>query len=398
MIFENITDFIPSLVKNVELLEEHKEHITSEWISKPLVMDVMKKHDIDSEFFKKEYAVEILKYFFSVVKKEKKVGDCPVIEKLLQYLKNKDISADELFIICTHARKAVIDEGFTQNIVSHQLISDITLLFDLNFSGVLKQYANTIYRLEKKLNEELEENHKKDNLMFEQTRLAKMGEMISMIAHQWRQPLGAISSNVIDLKMQSEFNFSNIKTEAEFKAYQKYTNHGLDEINNLVQTLTQTIDDFRNFNKPDKKSKLITLEEVFKKALSIIKTSLIIDNIKIQYDSNCVQKKEIYDSEFMQVILNIIKNSQDNFIEKDTENPSIKINISDNSISICDNGGGIPENLMDKIFDPYFSTKDEKNGTGLGLYMCKKIIEDHHSGNLKVENIDDGVCFLIHIN
>ena len=396
--YENIIEHIPSLRKNIEILELQKSDIAQRWVNNTFVQNVLKQHEIDPTFFKDAYAIKVLEYFFGVVKNKYKVGDCPVIDKLLVYLKDKNISADELFIICTNARKALIYETFSQSIATYKLISEISLLFDLNFKGVLKKYSNTVYKLEKEIQNHEKENHKKDELVFKQTSLAKMGEMISMIAHQWRQPLGAISSNVIDLQMQSEFNFSNIKTETEYKAYQKYINHGLDEINNLLQTLTQTIDDFRNFNKPDKSPKMSTLDEVFKKALSIIKTSLIIDNITIQYDSDCTQEKEIYDSEFIQVLLNIIKNSQDNFIEKDTENPSIKINVSDNSISICDNGGGIPENIMGKIFDPYFSTKDEKNGTGLGLYMCKTIIEDHHNGSLKVENIDDGVCFLIHLN
>ena len=107
----------------------------------------------------------------------------------------------------------------------------------------------------------------------------------------------------------------------------------------------------------------------------------------------------------MQVVLNILKNAQDNFEEKalegnashKIENPKITITIQDNSLSICDNGGGIPEDIIDVIFDPYFSTKDEKNGTGLGLYMSKMIVEEHHNGKLSVENRDGGVCFTVEI-
>ena len=107
----------------------------------------------------------------------------------------------------------------------------------------------------------------------------------------------------------------------------------------------------------------------------------------------------LYDSELMQVFLNIIKNSQDNFTEKNMPNGQITIQTLDVQngvlVEICDNSGGIPEDIISKIFDPYFSTKDEKNGTGLGLYMSKTIIQEHHNGILKVENRDNGACFTI---
>ncbi|MEA3522308.1 MAG: HAMP domain-containing sensor histidine kinase, partial [Campylobacterota bacterium] len=108
-------------------------------------------------------------------------------------------------------------------------------------------------------------------------------------------------------------------------------------------------------------------------------------------------KYELYDSELMQVILNILKNAQDNFKEKSTQNAYIKITTHDKCITICDNGGGIPNAIIERIFDPYFSTKNEKNGTGLGLYMCKTIIEEHHKGSLHVKSSDKGVCFSIEL-
>ena len=100
----------------------------------------------------------------------------------------------------------------------------------------------------------------------------------------------------------------------------------------------------------------------------------------------------------MQVLLNIFKNAQDNFIEKEIAKPILIIEVHDTSISITDNGRGIPEHIIEKIFDPYFSTKDEKNGTGLGLYMSKIIVEDHHNGKLQVFNVDDGVCFRVDLD
>jgi signal transduction histidine kinase len=103
----------------------------------------------------------------------------------------------------------------------------------------------------------------------------------------------------------------------------------------------------------------------------------------------------MYDREMMQVILNILLNARDSFKENDIENKPITITSYKNSLSICDNGGGVPDAIIDKIFDPYFSTKQQKNGTGLGLYMSKIIVEKHHNATLKVKNTNNGVCFSI---
>ena len=243
----------------------------------------------------------------------------------------------------------------------------------------------------------LKENRIKDQKIQEQSRLAQMGEMISMIAHQWRQPLGAISSRSIDMRLQSEFENFDLGQKEEAQKYEAYINNGIDDINRLVQNLTTTLDGFRNFYKPNKKLVTIKLEDVIEKSLNIINLSLASDNIKIIEQFNSKEEIELYDNEMMQVIFSILKNAQDNFKKKSLKDPYIKIATQKRTISICDNGGGIPENIMEKIFDPYFSTKSEVNGTGLGLYMSKTIIEEHHNGKLNAHNTDDGVCFTIEL-
>lgn len=162
-----------------------------------------------------------------------------------------------------------------------------------------------------------------------------------------------------------------------------------------METLTTTIDDFRNFYKQDKASVETTFETLIHKALHIIQTSLINDNVEIEsfYDSQ--ERLKLYDSEMMQVILNILKNAQDNFKERQTKNPKITIRTHQRGVTICDNGGGVAEEIVEKIFDPYFSTKSSKNGTGLGLYMSKTIVEEHHHGKLTLKNLDNGACFEI---
>jgi PAS domain S-box-containing protein len=236
-----------------------------------------------------------------------------------------------------------------------------------------------------------------EKIILQQSRLAQMGEMISMIAHQWRQPLGAISATSINLGLKFELEAFDLDTKNGQKEQATYFLKQLNNIDGFVNSLTTTIDDFRNFYKPDKKAVKIKVEEVVAKALKIINTSLVNSDIEIIQEYNSNQEIELYDNELIQVILNILKNAQDNFEEKKIKSPKITITTQKNSLSICDNGGGIAEDIMDGIFDPYFSTKDEKNGTGLGLYMSKIIIEEHHNGKLIVENRNGGVCFDIEL-
>ncbi len=242
--------------------------------------------------------------------------------------------------------------------------------------------------LEHKIKEEVEKNRLQDQQLIQQSKMALMGEMISMIAHQWRQPLNIITLNIAKLETGILFN-NEISNEEICNV--------TSEINNQSQYLSNTIDDFRYFYKPDKESVTVKLEDVVSKSLSIINASLISSHIEIIEEYKSKEEIELYDNEIIQVILNILRNAQDNFREKHTKAPYIKITTENRTISICDNGGGISEDIIEKIFDPYFSTKNEKNVTGLGLYMSKTIIEKHHGGILHVENRGDGVCFVIEI-
>ena len=257
--------------------------------------------------------------------------------------------------------------------------------------------------LEDKVAKQVKKTEKSNSLLFQKSRMAQMGEMISMIAHQWRQPLGAISTTSINLNMQIELETFDLEQEQARKEFKVYFSKGLNDIDLFVQNLSSTIDDFRNFYKPNKQQDIVFFHETINKALSIIRPSLISDNIEIVEKYICNDKAKIYSNEIMQVVLNILKNSQDNFKEKNIKDPKIIIScncsVSDKiSIMLCDNGGGVSEDVIENIFDPYFSTKSEKNGTGLGLYMSKIIVEDHHNGSLKVKNMDGGVCFTIEID
>jgi len=251
--------------------------------------------------------------------------------------------------------------------------------------------------LDQRVQEEVAKNKSQEEQFFAQSRLAQMGEMISMIAHQWRQPLGAVSSIAINLKLKLELEKFDLQSKEGIEEAQEYFIQRLTKVESYVQNLTSTIDDFRNFYKPNKDSVEKHLQEVILKAINIIGASLENEGVELVQEYYSNKKVQVYDGELMQVILNILKNAQDNFKERKITNPKISITTDANTISIQDNGGGIDKDILPKIFDPYFSTKNEKNGTGLGLHMSKIIVQEHHNGELLAQNRDNGVCFTIKI-
>ena len=249
--------------------------------------------------------------------------------------------------------------------------------------------TETIFEVENSRKLVQQELFYKDEMVLAQSRHAQMGEMISMIAHQWRQPLSIISmgaNNIladIELKMLDENTLKNAATD----------------IIDQTQELSKTIDDFRNFFKPEKIAQEIFIEEIFDEVFGIVGKSVENHNITVERNFNNNKKVKTYFRELMQVLINIIKNATEALVENKDNNRKIWITIKENEdnilILICDNAGGIKENIQAKIFDPYFSTKDKKSGTGLGLYMSKTIIEKHLKGSLRTYNIDEGACFEI---
>lgn len=255
---------------------------------------------------------------------------------------------------------------------------------DITAEKEVQELNNT---LEHRVHVEVEKNIKNEKQLIEQSRMAQMGEMINMIGHQWRQPLNALGLTT------QKLGFYNSRGVLDDEKIENIMNHSME----LIDGMSTTIDDFRNFYKPSKELVTMRLDEVVNKSLTLIQGSMIDANIELIQEYNSTEEILLYGSELMQVILNVINNASDNFKEKQLENPHIKITTENRTISICDNAGGIAKNIMGKIFDPYFSTKNEKNGTGLGLYMSKTIVEDHHNGKLSAHNTDDGVCFIIEV-
>jgi len=244
-----------------------------------------------------------------------------------------------------------------------------------------------------------QELEKKDAHLFHQSRLAQMGEMLSIIAHQWRQPLNAISlaqiSITVALQLQ-KYDLSDKKQREEFLEFLQLT---MGKVGLYVQNLSEIIADFSDFYKPNKTSVVTTVDKCIRKGYSIISASLLAKNINIELDLNSYSHIKLHENEFMQVIINILNNAMENFIQNEVKNPQIHIKSYDTQdetlIEIRDNGGGIEESIMGKIFDPYFSTKLDKHGTGLGLYMAKMIIREYHEGSIEAKNSDEGAVFTI---
>ena len=227
----------------------------------------------------------------------------------------------------------------------------------------------------------------KDEMMISQSRHAAMGEMISMIAHQWRQPISVIAMDANNILADIELDMVDDNSLKE----------GATDIISQTQELSKTIDDFRNFFKPERIPENVFIKDIINDALNVIGKSLENNNIQVILNLKDTPKITTYSRELMQVLINIIKNAKEAFIDKEIERKTITISLSNIQsklyIEIIDNAGGIDEEIIDKIFDPYFSTKGEKNGTGLGLYMSRTILEKHLFGTLEVKNKDNGASF-----
>ncbi len=259
--------------------------------------------------------------------------------------------------------------------------------------------AETSYELEKinstletRVEEEIEKNRNKEKQLLQQSRLAQMGEMMSMIAHQWRQPLNAISLTV-----------SALHAKVKKKQYDElFFESRLERISDYVLHLSSTIDDFRNFFKPDKGKEETMFSDIINNVLRIVSIGLERENIIVKTEFASTEKMFAYTNELLQVTMNLMKNAEDALLEKKVKDPTITIRCySDKEseiLEIEDNAGGIDESILDKIFDPYFTTKDEHNGTGLGLYMSKLIVEEHCGGKLRAYNTNNGALFRITLN
>jgi len=251
----------------------------------------------------------------------------------------------------------------------------------------------------KTLNDELEDRvaqrtaelRRKDQAMIQQNSMAALGEMINNIAHQWRQPLNAIS--LIIQFVQSAYASGKLSGEE--------MNSNIQNVMENIMHMSQTIEDFRNFFKLNKVKQEFFISEAVRSAMSLVSASLEHHNIKVEIKTEDDATVIGYQNEYSQVLLNIISNTCDACTEHKVPRPRIFISIAHENersvLYIRDNCGGIPDDIISKIFDPYFTTRGPDKGTGIGLYMSKMIIEQNMNGQLTVCNTDGGAEFRIEV-
>jgi signal transduction histidine kinase len=246
--------------------------------------------------------------------------------------------------------------------------------------------------LENRVENEIAKRREKEQLLIQQSRLAAMGEMIESIAHQWRQPLNIIGLAVVDINMKLGLG---ILKDADIEKNSATINQSLD-------FMSVTIDDFRNFFSSEKEVLWFDPQEPLQEIIRLLRDQLRYANITLHIDQRCNQPIFGIVNEFKQVILNILTNAQDAI--KSTNGAAggvITIRMQCDAthlyIAIGDNGGGVPHAIIERIFEPYFTTKLHAKGTGIGLYMSKVIIEQHFQGALSVSNTDVGALFTLSI-
>lgn len=271
-----------------------------------------------------------------------------------------------------------------------QLIAILTLLL------MLILWRNYIVKkLNRKLQEEvaraIKETKSKDNILFHQSKLISMGEMMQNIAHQWRQPLSQINSAVfvIDDALSSEDIKNSIVDEK------------LLEIEKLTAYMSKTITDFREFYSPDKKEEYFEFHKLIEEAIDIVEGSFKENSIAIHFDYSLECSYISYANELKQALVILLNNAKEALLQRATPNPQVTLSLAlskqSYSIEVADNAGGVAEDIRDKIFEPYFTTKYKSQGRGLGLYIAKLIVEDSLMGSLTLKNSQEGACFCIYL-
>lgn len=241
--------------------------------------------------------------------------------------------------------------------------------------------------LERRVREEVEQNREKDHLLIQQSRLAAMGEMIGNIAHQWRQPINALSLLLDNVKDAYEFGDLS----------QDYLAEQVKRGGQLIQRMSSTIDDFRNFFRPDRIKQPFAISGAARDAMAIIDSSYASARIELVLEVEHDAQVQGFHNEYAQVVLNLLSNAKDAILSRGIQGGRVVLRVDqlgdEARLEVTDNGGGIPEDVLPKVFDPYFTTREK--GTGIGLYMSKMIIEKNMDGRIEVGNTDQGARIVV---
>jgi len=354
--------------------------------------NIVRHPDIPSEHFKNLW--ETIKFnkktYKSTVKNLTKEGRSVYLNTTITPILDKDGNIKEFIAIRYDVTQEVELKKNLEKKDKELKLLNKTL--EMRVQEQTKQLKELNQTLEQRVKSEIEKNKQKQKILFWQSRMASLGQMLANIAHQWRQPLTELNLAL--------FNVKKSASNQEFDELEKYYKDSKE----IIANMSQTIDDFSNFFNPNKEKQKFNLKNSIDESLNITRKLIQKENINI--------KKEYIDlevfgvsNEFSQVIINFLQNSAHEFNKKNIENKEIIITIKQVTIesqefaqvTFSDNARGVDENTLDKIFEPYFTTKHQSNGTGLGLFMSKLIIEKSLNGTMFAKNSNKGLLFTINI-
>ena len=362
---------IPNLFQAQEIFINSKQQILLQWLSYDSTQQILELHKIDREFFLQEYASEVFDYFMGVIAGELKIGNCPIMKGLLSYLKDREISADELFEICSHFRRSMIEFSYDQKLDSREMSNEISFVFDKNFRGILKYYTDTIF---KKLIDARQEADKASH--------AKE-YFLSNMSHEIRTPLNAI------------LGFVNLLIDEDVS--KKHRNY-LDIILNSGENLLCIINDILDFSKLRSgeftiEPKIFSLHDEISHTMELFVASANAKNITITSFIDPHIPKELYADalRMKQVLSNFLSNAIK--FTKDGGHISVEsfCHKGTLSISVSDSGIGIAKDDVENIFLAFAQAqhcelKNSTGGTGLGLSICHQLAQ-HMKGGVDVESI-----------
>ena len=311
-----------------------------------------------------------------VIKGNKLIINIPIVEnkfKLANILLFKDLSQIDISEIKEFKKNAFLYLGFS-------LLFLCLLIFVIAYYLYSKRLKELNQILQQTVSDEIIKNNEKNKILFQQNKMAAMGEMIGNIAHQWRQPLSVITTAASSIKLKKEYGILNDKEYDEF----------MDYIIDTANYLSNTIDDFRYYFSPNKNKNYLNTKKLIDKSLKLVNISFSEEKINIIKNIENIDILS-FENELLQEIINILNNVKDELSKKDiSEKRYLFIDLykkDENLImEIKDNAGGVKPEIIDRIFEPYFTTKHKSKGTGIGLYMCQEIIVKHIKGNIEVSN------------
>jgi len=310
-------------------------------------------------------------------------------KNILSNIISLNINNKNLVVLQFDNYREIYTQGKKQIVLFNATVSVFVLILFFIFYFYIYYHQKLNKQLEQKIKDEIKKQKAQEEILIHQSRSAEIGEMINNIAHQWRQPLNNLSLTIQNISFTYQ---SGILTQEEL-------DKTIDKSKKIIKTMSNTIDTFRDFFEPNKNKVLFKIEHSIDNTLEILSSTLRFHNIELIKE--IIDDVEIYDfeNELSQVLLNIITNAKDALVSNKIEKPTIKITISkifnNLIVKIKDNANGVDEEIIDKIFEPYFTTKGKDQGTGIGLYMSKLIIEKNMHGKIEVTNDKEGAVFRI---